>query len=93
MRGPFHFSSRRAPRLKRRFCDCNQRRRAFHTMYPPACAAHALSLHVCIVLYASPFISIYLQCLYQCFMQFSKWVLLLLLLFLIMNRTNNTKEL
>lgn len=89
MRGPFHFSSRRASRLKRRLCDCNQRRRASRTMYPPACAAHALSLHVCIVLYASPFIPIYLQYLYQCFVQ-SWWGFLFF--FLIMNHTN-TKEL
>lgn len=85
-RGPFRFSGRRASRLKRRLCDCNQRRRASRTMYPPACAAHALSLHVCIVLYASPFIPIYLQYLYQCFVQ--SWCCCF---FLIMNHTN-TKE-
>lgn len=50
------------------FRDCNQCRRAFRAMYPPACAAHALSCMSALLL-CFPIIFIYLQYLCQCFMQ------------------------
>ena len=65
MRGPFHFSRLRASTPRRRFCDCNQRRRAFRAMYPPACAAHALSCMSALLL-CFPITFIYLRYLYQC---------------------------
>lgn len=65
VRGLFHFSRWHASRPKQCFCDCNQRRWAFHAMYPPACAAHAPSCMSALLLCFS-IISIYLQYLYQC---------------------------
>lgn len=65
MSGPFHFSRWRTSRPKQCFCDCNQRRRASRAMYPPACAAHALSCMSALLL-CFPIIFIYLQYSYQC---------------------------
>lgn len=89
MRGPFHFSRWRASRPKQCFCDCNQRRQTSRAIYPPACAAHALSCMSALLL-CFPIIFIYLQYLYQCVS--CSLLLFFFSFFFNMNHTNNTKE-